>query len=404
MPEPTTRAAKAKFSPELVGDREFLSVLIHKIGHEIGNPLTSIISLATIIDRFSAPDAGGLDSEKAAAYARSIIKESWRVSALTEKLVLLLSNRRGAPTPCDVVGILPRALKKLRSRRGFDSDWVRIVSRSEIPLFAFCDSDQFLVAITELLENAFVAVGAKDFADDGEPPDTPPIEVVLSGDRHRCIIEVCVPQPTASERPLDELFQPFVTAHADEKHLGLGLTVVAAIADRVGAELELEEQRLDDGYRFITRLQFPAHEGVAAAKLAPASALPSRLTILVVEDDESVASAVQKILTLELGRETKLSVICRNGEGALEYIANGEPLDVILCDLNLDGMSGRHILDTLYNDRPEAVERFVFLTGDSMRPETESYLQSCQRPFLHKPFEVDQLIETVRRLFVATAT
>src|SRR5262245_24972844 len=101
----STRVGKVKLNFTDIRAEELLSHLIHKLGHEIGNPLTSIISLGTILERFSisAPGRGEtLPPEKIASYASSIIDEAWRISSLTEKLVLTLSNRRGNPVASDL--------------------------------------------------------------------------------------------------------------------------------------------------------------------------------------------------------------------------------------------------------------------------------------------------------------
>ena len=103
---------------------ELLSEIGHKFGHEVGNPLTAIISLASILGRTIPADKDSIDAlfsgqvtaapaapqtSKAAApndvdrlklvlsrlpdYANSITQEAWRISALTETLVFLLSDR-----------------------------------------------------------------------------------------------------------------------------------------------------------------------------------------------------------------------------------------------------------------------------------------------------------------------
>src|SRR5690606_19922837 len=96
---------------------------------------------------------------------------------------------------------------------------------------------------------------------------------------------------------LDELFEPFITSHADEKHLGLGLPLVASLAGRHGGTVELTEEKSNGGYIFSTTVRLPrsaeAFEQADAEATAPAapaaktsataaSALQPRLNILVV--------------------------------------------------------------------------------------------------------------------------
>ena len=58
------RVGKPKFTKSDFRTPDKLSGFVHKIGHEVGNPLTSIISLASILHRI---EVGGSDSEKGRA-------------------------------------------------------------------------------------------------------------------------------------------------------------------------------------------------------------------------------------------------------------------------------------------------------------------------------------------------
>ncbi len=375
---------------------------MHKLGHEIGNPLTSIISLGSIIDKFSRLPDSPLDQEKTANYARSIVKEAWRVSALTEKLVLLLSAREGSQQSNDMLNLINSALAKLHTRQNFDSDWIQLIIEDD-SVSAHCDGDQTIILICECISNAYQAVGAIDAE---EAPESPAIKLRLRSENEQVVIEVVNEQLYASPFELSELFEPFTTTWEDQKHLGLGLSVAAGIVERAGGTIEIEERQLEKGFEFITRISFVNAEAAkkvsspvsSAAPKLETSLFPPAACILIVDDEPTVASAISKILELSLENCKSVSIECLSGEEALSRIADPDEISLVICDLNLEGMSGRHVLETIQSTRPTLAKRFAFITGDATRSDTELYLSSCGRPYLSKPFEPEALVELVREL------
>ena len=123
------RIGTPAFSAEDILSAANLSRVIHRIGHEIGNPLTSIISLSSIIERgIGESGAAQLPIERVVSYAGSIGSEAWRISSINEKLVMLLSSRQGNPEPSEPESIIRRALHKLQRRaehKRFDVEFRR---------------------------------------------------------------------------------------------------------------------------------------------------------------------------------------------------------------------------------------------------------------------------------------
>ena len=64
-----------------------------------------------------------------------------------------------------------------------------------------------------------------------------------------------------------------------------------------------------------------------------------------------------------LGRKRAV-VDLRDAESALELIASGKRFDAILCDMNLDGMSGRDFFVNLEAMDEDQARRVVILSGD----------------------------------------
>src|SRR5262249_40647503 len=150
--EHTTRLGKVKFDSLEALSPQVLSRLVHKFGHEVGNPLTSLISLASILERFPTVQGSaqqGAVGQKVPSYARSIISEAWRVSLLTEKLVLLLSDKHGSPSPCNIAKCIERTLSRMKTRQGVDTDFIQLCLPGDAGLSAAIDQDQFMVLLSE---------------------------------------------------------------------------------------------------------------------------------------------------------------------------------------------------------------------------------------------------------------
>jgi len=140
----------------------------------------------------------------------------------------------------------------------------------------------------------------------------------------------------------------------------------------------------------------PAYPNLLPAKLkgAKVTRVTNRLpggseTILVVEDDASVRNSIKRILA----RHGYTVLEARHGVDALQVIDETKrPIDLVMTDLMMPQMSGRELIPELQAlSKPP---RVVLMSGgqtvmrrDSLPPGTG---------FLHKPFTVEELLQTVR--------
>lgn len=139
----------------------------------------------------------------------------------------------------------------------------------------------------------------------------------------------------------------------------------------------------------------PPSEPAARAPVAPPSApspvrVPAR--ILVVDDQESVGRAVERVLR---GYDVIALVDPRE---ALARITGGERFAVVLCDLMMPEMTGAVLYDRVRAIDPEQAERMVFITGGAITTETRTFARNIGRTVLLKPFVVDELRAVVARV------
>jgi CheY-like chemotaxis protein len=188
-------------------------------------------------------------------------------------------------------------------------------------------------------------------------------------------------------------FEPFFTTKDVGKGTGLGLATVFGIVKQSGGGIELDSS---PGQGSTFRIYVPA---IAARPVTDAAAsrepmLRGRETVLVVEDDVQLRSALRRQLT-SLG----YSVLeAPDGRDALA-LAQRHPgrIDLLLTDLVMPGMDGRTLGDRLLARSPHT--KVVFMSGHTEHPALDKIeLRPCDH-FVQKPFTARVLSETVRRAF-----
>jgi CheY-like chemotaxis protein len=182
------------------------------------------------------------------------------------------------------------------------------------------------------------------------------------------------------------IFEPFFTTKEVGTGTGLGLSVVHSImADHCGRVFH--EAPPEGGARFV--LVFPVTEtggGTAAPTHAASQADESVMRgarVLVLDDEPAIAELLREMLNL-LGCETR---VANAGAQALEFIREGD-FDVILSDFRMPNMNGQQFYEQVRLSRPALADRIIFLTGDVVNEQTQSFLQSCGNPHLAKPFNL----------------
>lgn len=121
-------------------------------------------------------------------------------------------------------------------------------------------------------------------------------------------------------------------------------------------------------------------------------------SILVVDDDQQLASAVQWILA----EENFLVDVAHDGEEAWAKLLLGE-YDVVVCDLMMPRLRGDEFYLKAKALRPELAERFVFITGFVGNPGVNDFLTRIDVPYLVKPFPIEALVHSVKELTSAAA-
>jgi DNA-binding response OmpR family regulator len=113
--------------------------------------------------------------------------------------------------------------------------------------------------------------------------------------------------------------------------------------------------------------------------------------VLVVEDEPSIGQVCLRTLRGE-GFEVD---IAENGAEAQEKL-KAKDYDICLIDIITPVMNGKKLFQWIKEARPELLSGVIFTTGDAINPGTKDFLEQSGKPFLPKPFTLDELGTVVR--------
>ena len=116
-------------------------------------------------------------------------------------------------------------------------------------------------------------------------------------------------------------------------------------------------------------------------------------TLLLVDDELNIISALQRLLR----RDGYTILSCDSPEKALTILSN-QPVDVILSDQRMPGMSGVEFLRQVKQTHPDTV-RIVLSGYTDLQFITDAINEGAIYKFLTKPWDDKQLREQVREAF-----
>ena len=176
--------------------------------------------------------------------------------------------------------------------------------------------------------------------------------------------------------------EPFFTTKGVGRGTGLGLSMVAGMAEQCGGKLLLKSAE-GEGTTAEIWLPVAAPDDASAGASGPADAVspPLRpLTILAVDDDELVLTNTCALLA-EMGHTV---LQASSGRGALDVLGEHQ-VDLLLTDFAMPGMTGGELIEIVSRDWPELPALMV--SGYADVPEGSV----AGVPRLAKPFRPHQL-------------
>ena len=320
----------------------------------------------------------------------AILKAVDRAANLTRQLLAFSRRQVTQPQVLDLNTVLTGLEDMLRRLIGEDVA-LRVAPAQELCL-AFADPGQIEQVILNL------AINARDAMPEGGKLTLETSNTVLDEayakahlgvkpGRHAMIAvtDTGVGMDPETQR---HVFEPFFTTKETGKGTGLGLATVYGIVQQCGGHVGFYSV-LAHGTTF--KVYLPRAEGAPEALETRPTGPPTRgsETILLVEDEPEVRELAQEVLA-ELGYRV---LGAADGEEALSH-ARATPVDLLLTDVVLRGMSGREVAERIRGLRPQA--RVLFMSGYAEDAIVHHGVLDPGTRFIAKPFSTAELGRRVR--------
>ena len=376
----------------MVSDRmASVGTLASGVAHEINNPLAAIIANLDYISeqrgRLLAADPAVRDFDSLLAEIAEPLEDSAeaarRIRLIVRDLKVFARSPEEEPRgPISVVKVLDSAVRmawnELRHRARLVKDYQ--------PVPAVDVNEARLVQVfLNLLVNSAQAL-PEGSAEQNEVC----ISTRVAGDR--VVVEVRDTGGGIHPSILGRIFDPFFTTKAVGVGTGLGLAICQRLVTDMGGELSVRSE-LGSGSTF--RIALPVASRLSSrAPSAPQQllAVTRRAKVLVIDDEQLMLNAVQRILANE--HDVVVTLAARD---ALAMCARGQTFDLILCDLMMPDMTGMDLYLELVRIAPVLAEHMVFLTGGAFTPKARDFLAATLVEHIEKPFEAGNLRAFVQR-------
>jgi signal transduction histidine kinase/ActR/RegA family two-component response regulator len=233
------------------------------------------------------------------------------------------------------------------------------------------------------------------------------IEVkVTRGPRHACVI-VKDTGIGVEANFLPQLFEPFMQADAGATRrfggLGLGLSIVKNLVNLHNGSVRAESAGRDQGLTITIELPVPVisdQPGTWLKRRAGIEVSQGRLdglTILIVDDEEDVLSALEGILTQAGGQVLKAKAVPE----ALALIQAHHP-SVVLSDLAMPQIDGFALVKEIRNlPTPDASIPVAALSAYLASDYEAEAAQAGFETYIEKPVSPEELVGRVRHLAVS---
>jgi two-component system NtrC family sensor kinase len=350
--------------------------LISGVAHELNNPLTSVMGYAQLLQ---TADVG----EDIKDDLRRIHKEAQRSAKIIENLLTFARKEETDRRYVDVNQVLRDTLKLRSYQLRVDNIELTTELDEHLP-WTLAAPHQLQQVFLNLISNAHQAM----FDHQGKGHLT--VRSETNGKSIRVL--VIDDGPGIPRDIIGRVFDPFFTTKEVGRGTGLGLSIAFGIVQGHGGQIWAESA---PGKGATFTVELPIAQAPPERQREPETPDEPELhpgkRILLIDDEQEILELITRVLK-KMGHQV---IAVTEGESALDSIAE-EEYDLIVSDVKMPGMAGEELYQLLRTERPGLAKRLIFITGDTVSDSTRAFLQHLDRPYVSKPFKIEDLQQAIR--------
>jgi nitrogen-specific signal transduction histidine kinase len=370
---------------------------IEAIGRLAGGIAHDFNNLLTVVASYSEIAIDSLDeTDPVRGYVFEIRRAAERAASLTQQLLAFSRKQMLLPTVVNLNNVVAGVEPMLRRLIGEDVNLVTYLAENLPPVLV--DPGQMEQVIMNLAVNARDAMPnggslvIETSVADVSPNSGVEKPAVMTPARY-LLLAVTDSGHGMDAETQARIFEPFFTTKEPGRGTGLGLATVYGIIKQSGGWIWVYSE---PGQGTTFKMYLPPSNGAVVESPQPQSVAGRgddkvSGTILVVEDQPDVRNLAAKLLR----REGYTVLEASSGDEALRLADEHDgPIDLLLSDVVMPGLSGREVAERLTRRRPGL--RTLFMSGYTDNVIADRGVLGPDMAFLPKPFTSITLLAGVR--------
>ena len=356
--------------------------LLAGVAHELNNPLSIVLGQAALLQL-------AMRDTRQAEQAATILQAAERCARIVGNFLAFARQRLPERRPVYVNQVVREVVELLAYPLRLDNVDVCVALAPDLPV-VWGDTHQVYQVVVNLVTNAHQAMC------EVAGPRRLTLATGVDAEGHHIWLEVRDTGSGVAAALQPRIFEPFVTTKPLGIGTGLGLSLCQDIVREHGGTIRLG-QADPQGAIFRVTLPLEAPAGAALEAIPPAEVPTIRgKRVLVVDDEPGIASVVAEVLALD--GHTAETVM--DGGAALAKV-RAQSYDLILSDIRMPGIDGPSFYRALAQQAPSLLPRLIFLTGDTLDPSIQTFLEHTRVPCVRKPFTLGEIRLMVQRTLQA---
>jgi signal transduction histidine kinase len=368
---------------------EAIGHLTGGVAHDFNNLLMAVLGNLALLRKVLPPENARIQR-----LIEGATQGAQRGAALTQRLLAFARRQDLRPEPVDLAGLVEGMGDLLRRSLGPRVE-LAVEAAAGLPK-AMADTNQLELALLNLAVNARDAMpegGRLSIRLDAVAPGE--VAGLPGGAASYLRLRVADTGTGMDAATLARAVEPFFSTKPVGQGTGLGLSMAHGVARQLGGDLRLSSV---PGQGTTAELLLPAAAAIAGVPAASTevaagptdAAPPSR--ILVVDDDPLIIRSTADMLE-DLGHSV-LQADC--GAAALAILAGGAPVDLLVTDYAMPGMTGLEVAVAAQRLRPGL--QVVLASGFV---DLASGVAPSDLPRLTKPYRQEELATVIDRMLAA---